>query len=94
MDMNYGVRFFQPTSIGGIESRKNEFYLKDRASSSKKRAYGVSHKPLKYMVVVRLNNYSINLLKLQHKINLKFLDTNKNTNNFFGCPTGGVIPFI
>lgn len=47
----------------------------------------VSHKPLKYMVV-RLNNYSINLLKLQHKINLKFLDTNKNTNNFFWCPTG------
>ena len=37
---------------------------------------------------MRLNNYAINLLKLQHKINLKFLDTNKNTNNFFWCPTG------
>ena len=40
------------------------------------------------MVVVRLNNYAINLLKLQHKINLKFLDTNKSTNKFFWCPTG------
>lgn len=47
----------------------------------------VSHKPLKNMVV-RLNNFSLNILKLQHKINLKNLDTNKNTNNFFWCPTG------
>lgn len=47
----------------------------------------VSHKPLKYMVV-RLNNYLINLLKLLHKINFKFLDTNKSTNNFFWYPTG------
>ena len=39
-------------------------------------------------MVVRLNNYSLNILKLQHKINLKNLDTNKNTNNFFWCPTG------
>ena len=37
---------------------------------------------------MRLNNYSLIILKLQHKINLKFLDTNKNTNNFFWCPTG------
>ena len=47
-----------------------------------------SCKPLKYMVVVRLNNCSLYILKLLHKINLKFLDTNKNTNNFFWCPTG------
>ena len=37
---------------------------------------------------MRLNNCSLNILKLLHKINLKFLDTNKNTNNFFWCPTG------
>ena len=37
---------------------------------------------------MRLNNYSINLLKLLYKINLKNLDTNKNTNKFFWCPTG------
>ena len=40
------------------------------------------------MVVVRLNNYSINLLKLLYEINLKNLDTNKNTNKFFWCPCG------
>lgn len=40
------------------------------------------------MVVVRLNNCSLNILKLLHKINLKFLDTNKSTNKFFWCPTG------
>ena len=54
----------------------------------KKGLMAVSHKPLKCMVVVRLNNYLINLLKLLHKINFKFLDTNKSTNNFFWYPTG------